>query len=259
VRAVELIYDHDLSRGLRQIEGNGCARMDDPIIRAQMVEKHPTPKTLAPWPTLPPGWINTAQADIDLSALKHVLAETDPNVGVGPRGLRPDYLSALDTGRLSHPEAKDAKSNLELLGIKYLSFGLPPWPRRKLGGGLLTPLNKAAPVAGTPPDARPVKAEDSDTSAFCKTIARSTATPVKEAVSPQQLGIGVSSGIELFTLGLKLVLEEATRKAEDLVIVELDISNAHNDFPRHIALQKIITAALADPRLRSSSFTSHML
>jgi len=80
-------------------------------------------------------------------------------------------------------------------------------------------------------------------------MARSTVIPVKDTVIPQQLGVGVSGGIELFTLGLKMVLEEAVRKDEDRVIVELDISNAHNDFPRDIALKKIIAAALVDPRL----------
>ncbi len=70
-------------------------QIDDLIARAQMVANHPVPNTPAPWPTLPPGWIGIAQADIDQSELKHVLAATDPNIGVGPRGLRPDFLNAL--------------------------------------------------------------------------------------------------------------------------------------------------------------------
>ena len=33
------------------------------------------------------------------------------------------------------------------------------------------------------------------------------------------------------------------------MIIELDISNAHNDFPRDIAMRKLIAAAIADPLL----------
>ena len=69
---------------------------------------------------------------------------------------------------------------------------MPLWLRRHLGGGLLTALNKEAPLVEGISDARPVKAEDSDTSSRCKALGRGLATAVKEAVAPQQFGGGVS-------------------------------------------------------------------
>jgi hypothetical protein len=105
------------------------------------------------------------------------------------------------------------------------------------------------PLAGNLPDARLVKAEDSDTSAFCKALARKSAGPVKNAVTPQRLGVGISAGVDLFVHGLKMDFEEATRNQQPRVIIGVDIKNAHNDFPRDIAMQIIIAAAQAGPRL----------
>jgi len=76
-------------------------------------------------------------------------------------------------------------------GKLYLSRKLPPWLRTLLGCGLLTPLNKVDPVPSRSPDARPVKAEDLDTSLWCKALARDLTPAVKEVVIPQQLGVGV--------------------------------------------------------------------
>ena len=190
-----------------------------------------------------------AKATIDLTGLETVLKETDPNIGVGPRGLRPNFLHVLYNGNFTHPEAKNARDNLELIGTKYLTGGFSPWFRRILGGGLLTPLNKVSPDAGTTPDQRPVRSEDSDTSAYCRALAREMAGPVKDAVIPQQLGIQIPDGIGTLIHGLRMEVEGAIARQEPLVFVTLDIKNAHNDFPRDVAMRKAIAAAQSDPRL----------
>jgi len=68
---------------------------------------------------------------------------------------------------------------------------LPIW-----GGGALTPLLKAASECAKPNDARPVKMEDIDTSAYTKTVQRAVSAAVLSTVRPQQLGVRVSSGVE---------------------------------------------------------------
>jgi len=49
---------------------------------------------------------------------------------------------------------------------------------------------------------------------------------------PQQLGVGVSGGCEIKVIGAKLKIEEAQRDGTHLVLVCLDLKNAHNEYCR---------------------------
>ena len=98
--------------------------------------------------------------------------------------LRPDHIKWLFEGNFTHPEAKAAKDHLTELGMCYLSLKLPAWLRALLGGGFLTSLNKNELVPGQIPDARPVKAKDSDTSAWCKALGRVPIQALQEKVAP---------------------------------------------------------------------------
>jgi len=158
-KAAADIRSFSISRGLRNIEGNGIADASDSGIKQQMKDKHPPAAADAVWPELPPEWLQ--MVEIDLSDLPEVLHKADPKTGVGIRGVRPSHLDAVFQGKFNDPGAIAAPSNFTELGALYLKKGLAPWVRRILGGGLLTPLNKHAPPTN---DARPVKAEDFDTS-----------------------------------------------------------------------------------------------
>jgi len=46
---------------------------------------------------------------------------------------------------------------------------------------------------------------------------------VKEVVAPQQLGVGVSGGVELYVQGFKILFERAVRDGSKVVIVTIDI------------------------------------
>ena len=234
-RAVELIYQHNIGKGINILEGFGRADSDDPDIRQQMREKHPAPEGVhaEDWSEIPEDWLGIAresvESDATLKRISKVIRETDPTTGVGPRGLHYNYLSVLFTGHMSTPESKAASDRLGDLAARYLSCGLPAWARRLLGGGLLTPLVKKAPVAGCTPDARPVKAEDADTSSFCKALNKQVTPAAKKQLIPQQLGIGVSGGIQITTIGLAMKYEEA-KDSRDYVFCAIDIANAHNAF-----------------------------
>jgi hypothetical protein len=105
---------------------------------------------------------------------------------------------------MTDSESSSALPLLQELGILFLNCSLPSWARALLGAGLLTPLNKNLPSSDDPVDARPVKAEDTDTSMWVKALGRSQAQLVSATVLPQQLGVGISSGVQLQVLGLKL-------------------------------------------------------
>jgi len=243
-KAAADIRSFSISRGLRNIEGNGIADASDAGIKQQMKDKHPPAAIGTVWPELPPEWLQ--MVEIDLSDLPEVLHKADPKTGVGIRGVRPSHLDAVFQGKFNDPGAIAAPSNFTELGALYLKKGLAPWVRRILGGGLLTPLNKHAPPTN---DARPVKAEDFDTSSWCQAFARKIAPIVVGHIGPQQLGIGVPGGIELYIHGLKIKFELAVRDGVEVVLVTIDVNNAHNSTPRALAQKNLIDRARADSRL----------
>ena len=197
-RAADLVLCGDIARGLRLVDSHGIAPHDDEAVQAQMKEKHPIPEEPTDWPVLPEDWAKTA-AEVDLSnVLRRVTREADVRTGVGPRRLNVHYIQVLALGVFGDGEAQHAFGHFAKLGSKYISMGMPAWLRACLGGGLLTALNKVAPVPDKVSDARPVKAEDSDTSLWCKALARITEGPVRSEVIPQQLGVGVKGGQELY-------------------------------------------------------------
>jgi hypothetical protein len=178
---------------------------------------------------------------VDLSGLlRRVTKEADVKTGVGPRRVNVHYIQVLAQGVFVEGEARGAFENFTTLGSKYLSMGMPAWLRACLGGGLLTALNKSAPVLNETPDARPVKAEDSDTSLWCKALARFTEVPVRNEVIPQQLGAGVSGGQDLYVHGGNMKAEKATLVGDPLVMIAVDVKNAHNSFDRVLTKMKII-------------------
>ena len=247
-RASGLITSGSISRGLRIIEGSGCAPTDDPTIRAQMITKHPRANNDTVWPLLPSEWILAAADHINLTGVEKIIRETDPHTGVGTRGLRPDHVKVLFEGAFRHDEAKAAADSFIELGTLYLGCGLPPWLRRAFGGGLLTALIKNVKSNGTI-DARPIKAEDQDTSAWCKALARTTAPATLSKVAPQQLGVGVSGGVDLYVIGYKMKYEEAVSNGIPRVIVATDQENCNNSFPRQTAVGVLIEAAKLDSLL----------
>ena len=157
---MDLIYRHNIGKGINILEGFGRADPDDPDIRKQMLEKHPAPAATDShaddWPELPEHWCDIAQELVSSDAMHehiaNVIRETDPITGVGPRGLHYNYLNVLFTGHMSSLESKAAQHRLGDLAARYLSCGLPAYARRLLGGGLLTPVVKKEPVPGCTPD-----------------------------------------------------------------------------------------------------------
>jgi len=99
------------------------------------------------------------------------------------------------------------------------------------------------------PDARPVKAEDSDTSLWCKALASLTKGPVLEQVKPQQFGVGVSGGVEFYIHGFRIKFELAVINGVVQVIIKIDLVNAHNSFPRDLTQARLIELARSDPNL----------
>ena len=91
-----------LRQGLRVLEGLGRAPSDDANVKGQMAAKHqadggPFRPRVSEDP--PP----------NVSHMEVLLAQTDPLVGAGTRGLNPGHLKCLTRGHFHHEEAKAAE------------------------------------------------------------------------------------------------------------------------------------------------------
>ena len=67
---------------------------------------------------------------------------------------------------------------------------------------------------------------------MAQTIQRKANTAARAVLEPQQLGVAVSGGCEIKVIGAKLKIEEAQREGIHIVLVCLDLKNAHNEYCR---------------------------
>ena len=124
---------------------------------------------------------------------------------------------------------------------------MPPWVRRTLNKELLTPLVKAAPPPGREPDCRPAKGRDMDISGWTKGQQRKHCKEVSRQLIPQQLAIGVPDGVAIKAHGSNLRLELARRTGKKYMQLALDLKNAHNEYDRRAAQQRLVEHETAQP------------
>ena len=145
---------------------------------------------------------------------------------------------------------------------------MPPWLRRQLGSGLLTPLAKAEAVPGETVDARPTKAEDTDTALWCQALQRChTPKPmpgeaidgIRKHLQHQQPSVGVSGGCQILVLSLKLKTEEAISKGLRRALVSLDLKNSHNTLNSRKAQEALETLAATGPSPRPLILAHHAI
>ena len=192
--------------------------------KEQMLRKHP--QTTNVFPPLPQR--NEDAEELGISdELTKVIKDLSPFTGVGPRGFRTHYVTVLEEGNFQSELAQSAYPLFEELVVKYVTDDLPRWLSRYMGGGMLTALAKAPPpldvldsipgaradpsAALAKVDARPSKAEDTDTSVACKALAREVEKAVRDKVKPEQMAVGVPGAAATMVIGLRERYEEAMR------------------------------------------------
>jgi hypothetical protein len=119
-----------------------------------------------------------------------------------------------------------------------------------LGIGTLTPLNKGPAIPGASRDARPIKAEVTDVFGWTKSCHRNAVEHVKALVVPEQLGIGIRVGPEMFVIGIQLHINQEKQGDKNHVGISLDIKNAHNAHDRAKANLTVQEAAQTNPKLK---------
>ena len=133
-------------------------------------------------PVLPP------DVSVSTDCLESFVRSQDPLTGTGPWVIRPDFESCLlqvSFHRRGGQEYPSSSGNLDF-------FTSPP--RCHQGVRCAHTHQQRAVSLGDDPDTRPVKAEDFDTSAWTKALARTVSSTVRDTAQPSQLGVGVSGG-----------------------------------------------------------------
>ena len=82
---------------------------------------------------------------------------------------------------------------------------------------------------GETPDARPTNARDQDIAVWLKALVRKSNAATRAEFGPPQLAVGVSGGCQIKIIDTKLKIEEAKRNGAGLVLVCLDLVNAHSE------------------------------
>ena len=230
------------SKGLQRGEGNGVGP-NGPATEGQMKGKHPEGnydfERMAKRPE--------GAAEQDLSMSEKIIRTTKAITGVGPRALRPGHIKVLVSGAFRDPDAKEAFARFQQLGRLYLDGTLPPWARRFLNSELLTPLVKEQPPLGQDPDCRPAKGRDMDVAVWTKAVQRAHVKELSRVVRPQQLAVAIPAGVAIKVIGSHLKLEAAVREKRPYVHVSADVENAHNEYDRCAAQQRLVELEEENP------------
>jgi hypothetical protein len=96
-------------------------------------------------------------------------------------------------------------------------------------------LNRAKPEGNEPPQCRPVAAGDIERRVSDKVIFTEAQNAIRTQLLPQQLGVGIRAGVQLYIWAAKLELEMCLRDGSDQIFIKLDQKNAHNSYSRAAA------------------------
>ena len=228
---------------MSRITGHGLTTCDNPSVHQQMLDKHPQSSGI--WPPHTRAQDNSDEIIIKGTAI--IMDATDPEIGTGPRGLHANHVHCLNRSRNLDPTNTNSSLLIfEKLGARVVGNSCP-WVSCALAGSLLTPIHKKA----TGFDARPVAAGDRDYATWVQAAQRELTSTIRDQVQPQQLAVGISSGVQTLSWGLKTILEYHNKNNLPLTIHKDDRINAHNSFDRKKSIEDIREAAANNPNLRN--------
>ena len=245
--AVQKILEGDMRRGINMLHGFGLADTANPTVQAELRKRHPM--SLSNLSEFEPGPEDEDdRLEIDPGIAREILKNQDPLKGVGPRGFRPHHLQCI--ANRDDEICTSAIDAVIEIGRRFLCGAMPKTHRNAILAGLMLASNKTKEKTTQ----RPIKMEDIDAQWFCKIeqVMGERDSRHSEDLLPEQLGVGVSAGVETVVLGMQMEIDMhreqiarglgdplATTRAGNKGILTLDIDNAHNDFSRLAVLKSL--------------------
>jgi hypothetical protein len=235
-RMLRLIKKGDMRRGIAAGMGFGTADSSSAEVRAQVLQRHPqNSEEIGLWEQINQDENLQLDIKLDLDVIRNILAKQDMNTAPGIRGMRPHHIKCLAIS--DSPVCQEAFTGIVNLGEDFINMRLHKDYRTWLSAGLLIPLNKSA--VGN--DQRPIKMEDFDIQMWYKHEAKTLKEEVANICLPEQLGIGVSAGVETMVLGRQLEMELAKAYQINKTIAKFDIYNAFQEYSRTYLLNYMKT------------------
>ena len=235
-KACELMSRNKFGKARRSLTSTGISDPRDPLVAAQLEEKHPPRQHEIP--AITPEQAASECATIDKDLLRQVIHSSDTDVSPGLGGLRYEHLHAILFNEHSGVtgEAKYAFDNFYELASKIVDVSLPTYFYNAYTAARVVPINKKETsdleLNETMP-VRPLGVGECGRRLITRALMKPFIPIYADAMAPVQLGDGVKSG------ATKLIFAGKTHLSmnPDHVVIGIDIKNAFNATSRKHCLQ----------------------
>ena len=232
-RALFLISDGEMSRGVGLLTSSGLADAGDPRVQEQLRAKHPRRKEEMPSRLADVGQFPGVALD-----LGPTLRNLRSHAGTGVSGYRNEYLRAIATDFVDM-RARTVLPLLNAFESAYANADLPAWFYTVFTAvKAALPIKSPATVPDAAPDIRPVGVGECLRRAIHSALVAQHKDLLRQHLWPQQVAIGVPSGMSVLVFGVRLTLEIRP----DFVVVRLDLKNAHNEVKRASMVRRTAAA-----------------
>ena len=212
-----LLKRGQISRAVRRICSHGLASADDPQVQAALQAKY-----TARGRDLPTH-VYKGQCMERMEGLREDLVELDLGVAPGFGGLRNEHLRCL-----GEVWEDDKLGYLETFSLKYVNGELLPWFYKVWGSVSTFPLFKNSARDAL----RPVGVKSSLVRSIHKKVVVKNRALLTEFLEPEQLALSKAGGAKLVHQ-VRMMAEQNP----DMVIVKVDMKNAHNEVSRASVLE----------------------
>ena len=213
-----LLKRGQISRAVRRICSHGLANTDDPAIRAALQAKYTQRGRDLPT------HVYKGQCMDRMEGLKEDLLGLDVGVAPGFGGLRNEHLRCL--GEVWDDHKFEV---LETFSLKYVNGELTPWFYKVWGSVSTFPLFKNS-LRDT---LRPVGVKSSLVRTIHKVVKKNR-SPLTEFLEPEQLALSQAGGAKLVHQ-----VRMMSEKNPNMVVVKVDMRNAHNEVSRAAVLEAL--------------------
>ena len=229
-RALFLISEGEMSKGVALLTSKGLGDLDDERVRAQLRAKHPSRKELLHGNLASLG--DFPRVRVELRATIEGLSE---HAGTGPSGFRNEYLKCL-AADFADLRARTVLSKFEDFAEAYVNAELPDWFYAVFTAvKAMAPIKKEATSVGEAPDVRPIGIGECLRRCIHSALVSQYKPLLRDHLWPQQVALGVEGGLSILVFGLRLALEVHP----DWVVVKMDMRNAFNEIKRRCVVDRL--------------------
>ena len=232
-RAFFLISEGEMSKGVALLTSSGLADASDPRIQQQLRAKHPRRKEELPDTLADVG--NFPRVALDLGP---TIRNLKSHAGTGVSGYRNEYLRALVTD-FAEMRARTVLPLLNAFASACANADLPGWFYAVVTAvKAALPIKSPAPAPDAAPDIRPIGVGEVLRRAIHSALVAQHKELLRQHLWPQQVAIGVPSGMSVLVFGVRFMLEVHP----EFVVVRLDLKNAHNEVKRASMVRRTAAA-----------------